>query len=363
MYKRIKEFSSSFFAKDAPPIKRGIATVLVVAAIFALLEAGTRAFYDPVIYSSVKMLPTVPNAYYMYQIKPNLAPEDRSSWDVQGPSMSTNQDGFRAAGITGKKPSGVFRILCLGDSVTFGGGNISDNETYPYYLKWSLYRENPGRVIQVINAGCPGYTSVQGLELLKRKGLSYDPDLIIVGFVHHEHLFAMKTDLDQMTSAPEWIRHIKSLLYRSSFYLMIRRVVAPGSLSMSHLAGAPKEMQSTMKDDMVMRVPVEYYRKTLQEFIDIADGKNIPLILLSLPNPDITTRLQENNHLAALKETAEKNRCNFIDLQEQFCRYRENYELTLMRDFVHPNAAGNKVMADVIYEYIKKLGLIKQGGK
>lgn len=362
MYNKIKAFLSSFFAKDAPPVKRGIATVLAVVAIFALLEAGTRVFYDPVVYNSTTMLPTVPNAYYMYQMKPDLS-DEKSSLDLPGPSTTTNQDGFRGDRITAKKPPGAFRILCLGDSVTFGGGNVSDNETYPYYLKWNIHRDHPGRRIQVINAGCPGYTSVQGLELLKRKGLSYDPDIIIVGFVHHEHLFARKTDLQQMTSAPESVRYIKSLLYRSSFYLMIRRIVAPGTLSMSHLAGAPGDMQNTMQNEMVMRVPVEYYKKTLQEFIDLAASKKISLIFLSLPNPDASTRQQENEHLVALREIVDENKSYFIDLEAEFCRYKENYQITLMRDFVHPNAPGNKVMADIIDEYIKKCGLITEEGK
>lgn len=356
MHKKIKALLCSLYAKDAPPLKRAIAIILAIIVIFAILEAGTRLFYDPVIYGSINMLPTTPNAYYMYQMKPNLSPVHKASSDMPRPSMTTNQDGFRTAGITVKKPPGAFRILCLGDSVTFGGGEISDNETYPYYLKWKLYWDHPGRAIQVINAGCPGYTSVQGLEVLKRKGLAYDPDLIIAGFVHHEHLPASRTDLEQMTSAPEGIRYIESLLYRSSFYLMIRRIVAPGSLSMSHLAGAPDAMQG----DMAMRVPVEYYKKVLQEFIDIAARKKTSLILLSLPNPDASTRMQENEHLAALREVADGNRCFFIDLQAELCRYKENYELTLMRDFVHPNRDGNKVMADIIGDYIGKLRLIKE---
>ncbi len=356
MYKKIKALLSNTFTKDVPPpVKRVIAVIVA----FIILETGTRVFYDPAIYNSMNILPTLPNAYYMYQMKPNLSPDNQASWDMPRPSMTTNQDGFRATGITVKKPPGALRILCIGDSVTFGGGCISDNETYPYYLQCRLNEGYPHRKIQVINAGCPGYTSVQGLELLKRKGLSYNPDIIIVGFVHHEHLLAPKTDLQQMTSAPESVRYIKSLLYRSSFYLMLRRIIAPSTLSMSYLAGASSEPNG----EMIMRVPVEYYNKTLQEFIDLATREKIALIFLNLPNPDGFTQQQENEYLVALKEIMDRNKCYFIDLHMELCRYEGNYGVTLMQDFVHPNAQGNYVMAGTIDEYVKRHGLITEGGK
>ncbi len=352
MLNRIKVLLKSLFEKESPPAKRVIATVFVVIIIFALLEAGARAFYR--IPGAV-----MPNAYYMYQMIPNLKPENQTSWDMPKPSITTNQDGFRNPGITARKPQGVLRILCVGDSVTFGDIPRKDNETYPYYLQCRLNEGFPHREIQVINAGCPGYSSVQGLELLKRKGLSYDPDIIIVGFVHHEELPAKKTDLQQMTSAPESIKYTKSLLYRSFFYLMLRGIIAPSTLSMSYLAGAPSELDN----EMVMRVPVEYYKKTLQEFINIAAMKKITILFLKIPTRNDGKRQMEEEHCIALKEVVNTNKCHFIDFDKEMSDFRADYEYTLMADEVHPNPQGNDVMAIIIDEYIKKHGLITEGGK
>lgn len=349
---RIKVLLKSWFGEESPPAKRVTATILTVIVIFALIEGGARLFYR--IPGAV-----MPNAYYMFQMIPNLKPEAETSWDMPKPSITTNQDGFRVTGITVKKPKGVLRVLCLGDSVTFGDVPRKDNETYPHYLQWCLNWSYPDRTIQVINAGCLGYTSVQGLELLKRKGLAYDPDIIIVGFVHHEQLPALKTDLDQMTSSSKSVRFIKSLLYRSYFYLMLRGTIAPGTLSMSYLAGAPSEIS----DNMVMRVPVENYKKTLQEFIDIAARKKITILFLKIPTRNDGKRQMEDRHSFALREVVEKNKCHFIELDQEMSNYRTDYEFTLMADEVHPNPQGNNVMAGIIDEYMKEHGLITERGK
>jgi len=347
--KRIKVFLKSWFGENSPPAKKAATIILVVIAIFALLEAGARMSYR---------IPGIvmPNAYYMFQMIPNLKPEAENSWDMPKPSITTNRDGFRVTGITQKKPPGVIRILCLGDSVTFGDLPRKDNETYPHYLQWCINWSYPDRTIQVINAGCPGYSSVQGLELFKRKGLSYNPDIIIVGFVHHEQLPALKTDQDQMNLSPKGVKFVKSMLYGSHFYLMLRGIVAPGSLSMSYLAGAP----SQLSEKMVMRVSVEQYKKTLQEFIDVAAGRKITVLFLKIPTRNDGKRQMEEQHSFALREVVGKNRCHFIEMDQEMSNYRADYEFTLMADEVHPNPEGNNVMAGIIDEYMKEYGLITE---
>ena len=51
----------------------------------------------------------------LWRLKPNL---DRAVWDYT--VLSTNAQSFRADYPIGAKPAGTIRIICLGDSVTFG---------------------------------------------------------------------------------------------------------------------------------------------------------------------------------------------------------------------------------------------------
>lgn len=94
----------------------------------------------------------------------------------------TNSDGLRGPALPGAKAPGEFRVLCLGDSVTFGLC-LEDGLAPPRLLEDALRAapEFAGRTVRVINAGVPGYSSVQGMRLLERL-LHLEPDVVIFWF-------------------------------------------------------------------------------------------------------------------------------------------------------------------------------------
>lgn len=79
----------------------------------------------------------------------------------------------------------TFRILLLGDSVTFGHGSIYRN-TYPRLLEDRLRAWKPQVDWQVWNLGVPGYNTTQELAYLSEVGPRYTPDLVIVGFYRND---------------------------------------------------------------------------------------------------------------------------------------------------------------------------------
>jgi hypothetical protein len=80
-----------------------------------------------------------------------------------------------------EKPKGTFRVLVLGDSVTFGHGSVYEH-TYPYLLEQLLKHWRPDVRWEVWNAAEPGYNTSQELAQLYEVGPEYKPDLVIVGF-------------------------------------------------------------------------------------------------------------------------------------------------------------------------------------
>lgn len=103
-----------------------------------------------------------------------------------GVPVHINALGFRdSRDYALEKQPGTFRILVLGDSVTFGHGALSDT-TYPYLLEQRLKRWRPDVGWQVWNLGVPGYNTAQELKYLERVGPIYQPDLVIVGFYEND---------------------------------------------------------------------------------------------------------------------------------------------------------------------------------
>jgi hypothetical protein len=91
--------------------------------------------------------------------------------------LNTNTKGIRGKiEYSHDKHPEKTRILILGDSFTFGD-QVSDNETYPFYLQQILPNT------EIINFGIPGYGHDQMLIYLQEEGVQYKPDIVILGFI------------------------------------------------------------------------------------------------------------------------------------------------------------------------------------
>ncbi|MGV3720196.1 MAG: SGNH/GDSL hydrolase family protein [Actinomycetota bacterium] len=92
-----------------------------------------------------------------------------------------NSKGLRDREFPYEKPAGVTRILALGDSFTFGWG-VEAEETAAKVIERSLTG------VEVLNAGCSGWGSVQELGFLKEEGVRYDPDVVLVFYSENDSI-------------------------------------------------------------------------------------------------------------------------------------------------------------------------------
>lgn len=95
-------------------------------------------------------------------------------------ALHHNSLGFRGPEISRRKPDGVTRILCLGDSATYGFTVTSDENAWPERLRALLQEAGGGKKFEVVNAAVPGYTSFESLTMLQFRGLDLRPDVVIV---------------------------------------------------------------------------------------------------------------------------------------------------------------------------------------
>lgn len=93
-----------------------------------------------------------------------------SDFDIR---VDINPKGFRDADSAYVKPDKGYRILALGDSFVWGYG-VNRDERFTEILENSLPET------EIINMGCSGYGQDQELLLLAKKGLRYQPDLVMV---------------------------------------------------------------------------------------------------------------------------------------------------------------------------------------
>lgn len=100
--------------------------------------------------------------------------------DYIGVPVQINNVGLRGHDIAVPKPDGVYRIVALGDSITFGYG-VPNEKTFPQDLERLLNQNLVTSVrYEVVNAGVPG-TGLSYYEYFVRKQASQlSPDLILI---------------------------------------------------------------------------------------------------------------------------------------------------------------------------------------
>ena len=87
-------------------------------------------------------------------------------------SVNTNTTGLRGKEFV--VPASDYRIIAVGDSVTFGWG-VDDDQTYPVLLEKELG-------IEVINAGIPGLSPVEAMNWTQQNAKLLDGDLVVMMF-------------------------------------------------------------------------------------------------------------------------------------------------------------------------------------
>jgi hypothetical protein len=116
-----------------------------------------------------------------YELAPNM------KLDTKLGPMATNSLGMRDSEPLPSDLPGLIRIVCIGDSVTFGYG-VGVDEAFPNVLE-SLLRQSPlvkDRPVEVLNMGVSGYSSADEAAVIEHKALGLNPDIILIGYVQND---------------------------------------------------------------------------------------------------------------------------------------------------------------------------------
>jgi len=194
------------------------------------------------------------NYKQLYTLAPN------QKYPFIGVLASTNSLGIRGEEIPKIKPLDTFRIISLGDSITFGVG-LADNQTYPYLSGKMLfdYKTKDNKKIEVVNMGIGGYCIVYGLQHLKNNGLQLNPDVITMAFSGGND-----GRVDRI-SAIKRLQDWDNFFGRSMLVTIIRNAVR-------------RNLKLCEKI-----VPIEDYQRLLQEMVNLAKSNNKKLLFIVLP--------------------------------------------------------------------------------
>jgi len=309
----------------------GIGMVFSVVAVIALfMELGLRFYFGQfgtvdeqsayiLSRSQIDMLTseTIPLPFVEYGLSPDFP--------------GHNQLGYRGDEITSPKPNGVYRIVTLGDSSTYGT-YVTYDKSYPYNLQQVLRNDYGYKNVEVINAGVPKYSTWNMLIDLAMRIPELHPDLVIVyaGWIDLEAqelspgcysspspFLGLDPKRQQRVQPAELS---PSSLYRFlgiNFGWMQKPIPSEDSL-IDSTSLCPPLVAAEMAQNLQTNKPV-YFERNMREMASIADTLGIKLMFMSWAyNPNflylpVYWRPEIVHHNAITEQVAQESGALYFD--------------------------------------------------
>lgn len=233
-----------------------------------------------------------------------------------------------------EKPAGEMRVISLGGSVTWGAGVLQKERTYPLVMQKELNRLDPERSWVVMNAGVPGYCSVQGLLSLQSH-IDTKPDIVTVCFgVNEYNRSGFHSTLAQykerMQDGQSKVTNIQNIMQRSFLYRLLRSIFTRrNSQTFDNELAAP----NTRPDEFakILEQIDDYCRKNGARAVFLSEAH-----ILQLLGPH-----EVDPYSHQMKRISESRAIPLVDIQDILRKHKED---DLLLDTIHPTPHFHKLI-------------------
>ncbi len=332
--------------------KRTRAALVAVVTLLAGLvgaELWLRA-YRPVEHRAPLDLAAVPHDAKMFHRRsdvPGLAYElvPGVQGEYSGVEVSINTLGQRGPEVLREKPEGTFRVVAIGDSLTFGYGAPQEG-TWPAALQRELVRDASTlgvRSVEVLNLGVSGYNSADEACVLEAKALALAPDVIVVGYFLNDPQVAPLQTLPRWFGTPSlWERSHLLRLVDSWFFA--RAKARFGNDAYRYLHDPDAEGWA-----MVQTAFESMHRA--------ASAHGVPVVIATLPafppGPNWNDYRWSELHARVMAAARERG-LEAIDAVPEF-QLDDRRPKDLGVDFEHPNPEGAEIIARAVAREVLRL--------
>lgn len=276
----------------------------------------------------------------------------------------TNSYGMRDHEFSAVPVPGVIRILCLGDSLTFGDG-VAVGDTYPKQLEARLGREGTVRY-EVINAGVPSYDTWQEVVYFEEWGRQLKPNTVVIGFYANDvvpkpvKINAALTGEGMLRRQgfggvlPDFAVHT---LKRSRLLLFLRDRVGKlnNLVSPSDQFLHQQSLLDGTENAFVERGWQEVDR-SLQKMAALKREQGFELLVVIFPMAEQLLRDSSQAHYQSrVRAIADKYSIPSIDLLDSFKREFTGFGSLFIEWDGHPNPKAHRIAAGEIAQFIKTI--------
>jgi lysophospholipase L1-like esterase len=308
----------------------------------------------------------VADGNYGYRLKPNF----------HTAGLHINSEGFHQTNeVPVKRSPESFRVICLGESTTFG---TSDSSNYPIFLEEILRRQSRNyKRYEIINAGVPGWVSDQVTLRVQHQLANFNPDAVImyVGWNDFQSYPPMapppaNTIFEVMYGRDAWKQYaadnFKTVALASGWYDRWRRSHAPVQTPVRTANTPELRFRFLFKnlDDIVHRFQAanpkaKIFVCTLVGLWPQGTLQNWGSVPAWIKNEQVTPAdaarfvAELNDQLRLFARTRE---LSLIDMAAVFADLDRT---RLQFDFAHMDPDGYELMAWTMFSALRDAGLVK----
>ncbi len=350
-------------------------TAVALALTLILIEIGLRLYYsssggsdeqflytasrDEIVDSLAHQYDVIAAPYVNYVLNPDYTEHD--------------QLGYRGEEVAIPKPDGVYRIVVLGDSYTYGL-NITSQQAYPAQIQKILRDEYGYKNVEVINGGVTGYSSWEVFTNLSFRVLELDPDLVII--------YQNFLDIPPRLQTPDCYQGMNPLRGLNAY----RKVATPNMvedpsdstfyryLAVSlgwepptyHYDFRRYDSQLCQTDDVgtdeehLQQNPPIYFRRNLRNMVAVAQANGVRILLSTQAyNRQTDSKFMADWRKAAaddqnriIQDVATEMNASFYDLMGEIDQNHDYW----FDDGNHPNPEGAQEYGRLFAAYLAKTG-------
>jgi len=319
---------------------------VIVAAVFGLAEVGLRivGVSPPVRPRLLLRAIDVDIDFPFMRADPELfwSPRPGFQGEFLGRPVRIDALGLRGDEVARPKPAGRCRVVCFGDSITFGYG-VGDRETYTARLAEELRT----RGVETINAGVTGYTSHQVLKRLRMLApvLQADVATFCIGWNDGTRRPVDDREYDRRLGQ---VMAVEGLLDRLYLYRAMKRVYLRTLVVRS--AGNLPQTQ---------RVPMPSYRENLKLLVAVCREYGIRPAFVALPRRRRAGEAPlESPYPAAFAAAARELGVPLLETGQLGYDTAPIDNRLLFIDSLHFSPAGHAVLARLLAEQLVARGLV-----
>lgn len=306
--------------------------------------------------------------YTGYVFKPNYEWTSTGYWGDR--HATTNSLGHRTPELVSPKPADEVRIVCLGGSAIYGFGAPSNAEAFPAQLQQMLVER--GAPAEVFNAGIPGWSTRDSLT-------HYQARLAELGF-DYALLLEVNNDLYEAGNP---------LYQRNAGALSLEQLEQPGPLaqlmgqSAALRALGARAQRHRLRNYKLSAVPPEgaaAYSRVLKAAINSLRLQGVEPVLGTYPHLYTPERAAADALFGPerLEKTLKRSPLEYEALVAGLAQYNDlvraaaaEFGVTLIDlaktfpqdkalyvDYIHQNARGHRVKAELILEGLRSAGFV-----